>query len=225
VKNRAWWVALRYNAGGLHVGYSYLNDKDIPITAAFSAGGANNVINAATGAAVAIGTFTGKTKVTSNRITFKYNFAAGFGVGLLWASDKFDVNSPLTAGPNSMDIKRRTWALPLTYATGAHHFFLTYAKANDWDGQFGGVSWDSARNSAAIGGQAANSLTFGSETGAKLVAVGYAYKLSQRTNVGLSYIKITNDALARYNMFANSDTNTSVGADPRAFAFNVRHTF
>jgi hypothetical protein len=224
LKNRAWRATFRYNTGGLHLHYSYLNDKDIPNTGTFSAGGTNGVVNAATAAATAAGAFTGAVKVTSNRIGAKYRFGNGFGMGFLWASDKFTQSSPLTAGSPTIDVKRRTTAIPLTFDTGPHAFFFTWAKANDWTGQIAGISWGSATN-GAINGQAANTLNYGSETGAKLISMGYAYKLSQRTNIGLSYIKITNDALVRYNMFANSDTNASVGADPRAFAFNMRHTF
>ena len=51
------------------------------------------------------------------------------------------------------------------------------------------------------------------------------YNLSQRTNVSVGYARTRNDALVRYDMFANTTGNASVGADPRSVSLGLRHTF
>jgi predicted porin len=72
---------------------------------------------------------------------------------------------------------------------------------------------------------AAGAYNFGSSTGANFISIGYMYNLSQRTNVSVGYARTRNEALVRYDMFANSSGNTAIGADPRSISFGLRHTF
>jgi len=100
----------------------------------------------------------------------------------------------------------------------------TYGRARDWRGTIGGVGVNQVL-SPAIGGAAAGSFNFGSDTGASQISLGYMYNLSQRTNISVGYSRTRNDALVRYDMFANSSGNTAVGGDPRSISFGLRHTF
>jgi predicted porin len=123
-----------------------------------------------------------------------------------------------------VSLKRTVWAFPISYDTGNHHVMATWARARDWRGQIGGVGLGSV-SIGALNGQPANTLNFGSDTGANFFSLGYMYNLSQRTNVSVGYARTRNDALVRYDMFANGTGNTAIGADPRSVSVGLRHTF
>jgi len=212
-KNRVWNMAARYQAGGLTVNYSYLSDRDAVTTnVTLSLGGSGSLVVPLAAA----------WKVNSNRMGARYKFAMGLGIGIMFDSSRVSNN---TAAPASnVNIKRTVWAFPVTYETGNHHMYASYSRARDWKGAIGGFDVGAPQNTIVVGGQTNN---LGSSTGAKNISVGYAYKLSQRTNAHVSYQKITNDALAGYDFFANSVGMgvANIGADPRTLAVGLRHTF
>ena len=208
-KNRNWSFSPRYEMGGLTVVYSYMQDKDGTSagTPQFSIGGTN------LGAAGA----TSAWKITSNRLGVRYKFAMGLGIGALWDVGKVS-NTNLIAA-NQIGIKRTVWAFPISYDTGNHHVMATWARARDWKGSFGGAGLGTP---ILIG---ATNYTLAGDTGANFFSVGYMYNLSQRTNVSVGYARTRNDALVRYDQFANSTGNTAIGVDPRSFSVGLRHTF
>ena len=213
-KNRMWNFAPRYENGGLTVQYSYLQDKDI-------LGGAAAFWNLpAAGAATVF-------KITSNRLGARYKFANGLGIGAMWDSSKTNIAAETGAlvGLPGSSVKRTVWAIPVTYDFGNHHLQGTWARANNWSGNLGGISVGNVNITPAAVAPATFSV--GSETGARLWSLGYQYNLSQRTNVSLSYATIRNKALARYDFFANSSglAAGSYGADPRTFGIGLRHTW
>jgi predicted porin len=215
-KNRNWSISPRYEAGGLSVVYSYMQDKDAVTNTTLSFAGTTLAPGAAPGTIW---------KVTSNRLGVRYKFAFGLGIGGIWDAGKVSGNNPLAAGgAGSANIKRNVWAFPISYDTGNHHVMATYARARDWRGSIGGVNVGEVL-SPAIGTTAAGSFNFGSSTGASFISIGYMYNLSQRTNVSVGYARTRNEALVRYDMFANSSGNASIGADPRSFSLGLRHTF
>jgi predicted porin len=215
-KNRMWNFAPKFESGGLTAYYSYLQDKDI-------LGGAPTVW----GAVPVVGLANTNFKITSNRLGVRYKFAFGLGIGAMWDSSKMNIAAETAGGVGlpSSSIKRTVWAIPVTYDFGNHHIQGTWARANNWSGNLGGVS---VGNIAVIPAAVAPaSFTVGSETGARMWSFGYQYNLSQRTNVSLSYATIRNRALARYDFFANSSglAAGSYGADPRTFGIGLRHTW
>jgi len=214
-KNRVWNIAARYESGGLSVGYSYLSDKDINQV--------STTLSAGTGgfAGIAVPQYTAVWKVTSNRLGARYKFANGLGIGAWWDSSRASARSSIAFGNGNVRVKRTVWSIPLTYTTGNHHVYGSWSKAGDWNGSAGGVSFRD------LGSFGTNGQSLNNNTGAKFIAVGYAYKLSQRTNVGVSYQKITNESFAAYDLFANSVgmAEGNIGADPRTFAVNLRHNF
>jgi predicted porin len=102
--------------------------------------------------------------------------------------------------------KRNAWSVPLSYQTGRHNFWLEYSQA---------------QNDKATPGK----------DGAKMWAVAYAYDLSRRTSVGLTYARIKNDDAAFYNLWysaaavGNADAAVAPGEDPRIIGMTVRHAF
>jgi len=218
-KNRNWSFAPRYEAGGLTVQYSYMQDKDGISTYTNTIGGAGLNFN---GVAQATAAVTSVWKIKSNRLGVRYKFANGLGIGGIWDQGKTD--SQTTAGTNQFNLKRTVWSFPISYEAGNHQVMATWARARDWRGSINGVNVNNI-SITALGSQANNTLNFGSNTGAKQISIGYMYKLSQRTNVHVGYSKTTNEALVRYDMFANASGNTAIGADPRSVSFGLRHTF
>lgn len=219
-KNRNWAFTPRYESGGLSVVYSYMQDKDaVNVVTGLTIAGAGLVVN---GVAQVTAGSTSAWKITSNRLGARYKFANGLGIGAIWDSGKISNTNNVAA--NSISVKRTVWAFPLTYDTGNHHLMATWARARDWRGQIAGAGL-SAVSTTAIGGSAAGSFNFGSDTGANFFSLGYMYNLSQRTNISVGYARTRNDALVRYDMFANASGNASVGADPRSLSFGLRHTF
>jgi len=214
-KNKVWNFAPRYESGGLTIQYSYLSDKDSVTTATLTFGNIGNVAaQLGTGASVG-GAATTAWKMTSNRLGARYKFANGLGIGAVWDSSKA-VGTHEAAVAGNTSIKRTSWAFPVSYETGNHHVYGTYGRARDWKGQLAGTALGTAAINPVYGG---NTYSLANDTGAKYWVLGYAYKLSQRTNVHVSYTTIRNEALARYDMFANT-TGTGAqqfGADPRAF--------
>jgi predicted porin len=203
-KNRAYNLAPRWEGGGFVVQYSYLQDKDIGAAGTVSTGNGTNLLAA-----------TGNFKVTSNRIGVRYRFGMGLGLGFIWDESKLTGSTNVGSG----DLKRDVWSIPITFDTGNHSFNFQYSVADDWDGNVasgtGGV--------VTINGETGINLT--SETGAQMWAIGYAYKLSKRTNVHVSYAEIRNEKAVRYDTFANSTGVTGFGADPKQLALGIRHTW
>jgi predicted porin len=213
-KERVWNFSPNYVNGGLVVNWSYIQDKDITTAAPATMWG------------LPLSAGLANLKITGNRIGGKYKFANGLGIGALYDESKLHVDAETAAfvAQPSSEIKRHVWALMGTYDMGNHHFQLTYADANDWSGNIGGTGVGAVviTNTNNTGTN-----TVGSATGAKLWSMGYQYNLSQRTNVSLSYSQIRNDALVRYDFFANVAGLAAgqYGADPKTFAVGLRHTW
>jgi predicted porin len=233
-KNRVWHVAARYQTGGLQVRYSYLRDDDAATTGAITFGGVAGLagFGAAAGTISAVAGTVSDTagnnlnttawEITSNRLGIRYRFAFGLGLGFVWDQSKLEGQHD---GPiNSTGFKRTSWAIPVTYEFGNHSLYSTYGKARDWKGNVGGLG---VGDFAITMPDGVSTHTLGNETGSRFFTIGYVYKLSQRTNVHLSYQQIKNEALARYDFFANTSGTgqTNFGGDPRSFAAGIRHTF
>jgi len=214
-KNRVWNFAPSYSAGPLFVFYSHLRDKDINVTPTFFTG------MAAGAAALGAGT----SDIRSDRIVAAYTFPFGLKIGLIY--DRSKLNHTPTSPAVGSEIKRDVWVFPLSYTAGAHAVHFQYSRARDWKGNVGGVDLGAAAaNITPVAGGSVYSP--GGDTGAKMFSIGYQYDLSKRTNLHLSYSKITNEALAGYDFFsapANITASTGAGADPRVYSIGLRHAF
>lgn len=107
------------------------------------------------------------------------------------------------AGAGGGDRTRNAWEVPVSYTFGPSTVLASYTRANDFS-------------------DAAN-------TGAKMWVIGYDYALSKRTNVGLFYGKLTNDAAANYQPYLTGTTATGsslvAGESATTVALGVKHTF
>ena len=67
--------------------------------------------------------------------------------------------------------------------------------------------------------------------GAYMIGAAYAYDLSKRTSIGISYAMVKNDAGAVYNLYGGGGGYASTGAaplpgeDPRVWSLAIRHAF
>jgi len=136
----------------------------------------------------------------------------GFHVGLAWDKSK------LRTSIGGTETNRRTaWTLPIEYRTGPHNIYFHYTKARD----------DKA---TAV------------QDGGRMTAIAYAYDLSKRTSMAVTYVSIRNDVGAAYNLFgaaagsigtgatvpggaAGSASGVVAGEDPRLLSVTLRHVF
>lgn len=127
----------------------------------------------------------------------------------VWGGLKLGLNydhSKLTSAAGVTTSNRTAWAPTLRYSTAPHNFFLEYAKAKD----------DKATAVA---------------DGAYMIGAGYAYDLSKRTAIGISYATVKNDSGAFYNVYGGSAGYASAnaaplpGEDPRVWSLSVKHAF
>ncbi|MBL8491623.1 MAG: porin, partial [Rhodocyclaceae bacterium] len=203
-KDKGILINPQYKNGPIAVSYSYLNAKNNSLTAAQVA--ANPTLG------VLAGTATNNIDVRSNRLGGAYTFPMGLKVGLMWDKSKVSYNASSVVGNAGLYVERTAWALPITYTTGAHSLYFTYAKASDLK--------------TNIAGGLPN-------TNAKQYTLAYSYALSKRTDLNVTWSSVSNDTAGQYD-FWHPSSNVSgggglaaaqAGADPRMFAVGVRHAF
>ncbi|MEW5864996.1 MAG: porin [Pseudomonadota bacterium] len=143
---------------------------------------------------------------------YGYYTWGGFKLGLMWNKSKLNAAATAAGLPavGTQLSNRTAWSIPIRYSWANHHILAHYTKARD----------DKAT---------------AAQDGAKMWALMYAYSLSKRTSVSLSYTKLTNDGNATaggagYNLYTNivlgsANAGTTAGEDVRALIFGVRHNF
>lgn len=128
----------------------------------------------------------------------------GWKVGLAW--DKARIR-PAAGGA---DTSRRTaWSIPVHYEWGKHGIYAHYDHA--------GNDKATAINDSAT-----------------MFAISYAYKMSKRTSLALTYAQINNNVGGRYNFFTGAGglgsgstavTAALAGSDPRIMSATINHKF
>ena len=132
-----------------------------------------------------------------------YTFANSLKIGGIYSRQKFDT-SPVQAG------RVNTWHLGVDWKiSGPHGLRASWTAAGDVKG-----------NSAAIG---ATRPAAGGDTGADLWQIRYVHTLSKRTELTAGYVKLKNDANARYQL--GGLNNNQAGNDPSAIAIALDHRF
>jgi len=126
----------------------------------------------------------------------------GLKLGLAWDKSKLKVAATGVEASN-----RTAWSVPVQYTWGNHGIYGHYTKAG-------------------------NDKSTAAADGSKMIALSYAYNLSKRTSMALTYAKITNDVGAVYNLFTSAALGLGAGAgaiaageDPRMWGVTVRHAF
>jgi len=210
-KNKAINFAPQYSNGPIFVGLSYLKDSDLTTAPSTTYAGATG------GPAVASTLW----DITSTRLSGAYTFPFGLKLGLIYDSSK--LKGKATAPALGAEIKRSVWAIPISWNTGAHTIFATYAQASKLKGDIGGADLSAINVTPAGGAPQA----IGENSKAKFYSLGYQFDLSKRTNVHVNFSQIKNDNLVGYDFFANASGMgpTNFGADPRIISLGLRHAF
>jgi predicted porin len=148
----------------------------------------------------------------SDRLSAYYRFGMGLKVGL--AYDNSRIRGAF--GGTTLS-KRSAWSLPIEYSWGPHNLYFHYDRA-------------SRDKSAATDAGSVQALNGDADSRATMWALAYAYDLSKRTSVALSYARINNRAGAAYNLFTSAThglANVPVanGEDPSMWGVTLRHQF
>jgi predicted porin len=132
----------------------------------------------------------------------------GLRIGAAWDKSKVTnegVNNAVTGSTTAA--RRDAWSIPIEYSWGPHFIGGHYTKAN-------------------------NDKATPVQDGAKMWAIGYAYSLSKRSSVGVTYAQISNDTGATYTPFTGNgglgggSAHTALpGEDPRFWSMTIRHAF
>jgi predicted porin len=149
-----------------------------------------------------------------------YNF--GFvDVGLAYEN----MNYKLVAG----ECESVTYGVALAIPVGQGHIRTSYAKADDIDGTF----VVGAAPGASVGAPTAcnSSVAATADNGGQFWSLGYDYRFSKRTTVGIGYAAIKNDpgAVFTWSGAASSQgalsLNPPAGSDPSTFFVSMIHRF
>jgi len=133
----------------------------------------------------------------------------GFGLrlGAVYERTKYDV--PASAGGG--DLKRDFWGISGTVPLGGGNIYAFWGRAGKGKG--------SALDGVAVGG-----LVKGPDSKADQWELTYSYNLSPRTLLYAGYVKIRNDANARYTFNINPYP-IAPGGDPGGAVFGIVHFF
>ena len=178
---------------------------------------ARSNIGSAGATAVGYGASDSAVKGKATKLGFGYNFGST-KVGLIWERIKDNASNGVKASTyssfgNTNSRDRKAWYLGAAHNMGKVTLKGAYNKMGDMDGL--------------------------SESGAKQWTVGADYALSKRTSVYALYTKMSNEQNAAYslgqggtsmatNVMGNAGTGVAEsrgGADPKAFAVGMVHTF
>lgn len=100
--------------------------------------------------------------------------------------------------------KRNAWSLPASYTWGNHSVHAHYTRAE-------------------------NDKATAADDSAKMWGMAYAYDLSKRTSVALTYAQIKNAANGTYNFFTATSLGVgaavAAGEDPKMWGVTLRHAF
>jgi len=221
-KNRAWNIVPTYSNGPIYVSWSYLKDKDIVTNQAVVYSGAT-VAGVGAGATVGSAGAANLSTITSSRLHGAYTFPFGLKLGLIVDASKLELKSSGTLAGS--EVKKTTWAVPISWNTGAHTIFATYAQASKLKGNVAGTDVGSILVTPS--GVGTTPISVGDNSKAKFYSLGYQFDLSKRTTLHLTYAQIKNDKLIGYDFFSNTVgmANSNFGADPKIFSLGLRHAF
>ena len=202
---RGWNINPTYTSDNWAAGYSFWDAKTDAPTAVYSAAlqglGNNGGLPAAGTPAV------GQLASADQRSDSFYGHytSGGWKLGFIWNKTKLTAAATAAGlAPTGAEVGNRTaWSIPLRYATGPHAFMAAYTRASD----------DSATPL---------------QDGAKMWALTYAYTLSKRTFLALSWANLKNDGAGAYTPYVSSASvngGLAPGESARTIALGIRHNF
>ena len=213
-KGNAIVIAPGYSSGPFSMQYIWFDNKMDGFAAVAGAG--VSWIGAAT-PSLAAGSAVVR-DVKANKLWATYHFSNGFSLTGQWskisltnAYTGFGAQTNFSGGTKLSD--QTKWHVGGKYATGPHTVTLDYTK----------VAADKVITNAA--GQTGG-------TGGKMWAAGWMYELSKRTEVGLSYAKLTNDTNNAYgpqdtasNGLGGTNVASNAGESYTIWGANMTHKF
>src|SRR6266567_2187378 len=140
--------------------------------------------------------------------TGAYDFGTimqGFGLRLAVVYKRTKYDTP------TGDLKRDFWGVSGTIPVGGGKVYLFYGRANDGSG--------GAADGTTVGG-----LVKGPDTATQHWEISYSYSLSPRTLLYAGYVKINNEANAKYEFNINSYP-IAPGGKPGGLVFGIVHFF
>ncbi len=206
-------IAPKYTVGGFSGQYLYMDNKTD-----------GQSINSGASSWAGAATVNAATSIRSNDIKAHkaygtYDFGNGFAATAIWT--RVTLTNSYTgllaqtnfSGGNKLS-EKTIWQLGARYVTGPHSFTADYTKAG----------------SDKI---VTNSLGQTGQTGAKSIAAGWMYELSKRTEVGLTYVKTTNDIntgngpqdTANFALGGTGTRFNNAGESYSVFGGNITHKF
>jgi predicted porin len=155
-------------------------------------------------------TTTATTKDTGMKLGARYKFGP-HGIAAVIETLKFQGNLAATALPKTFTVgaateaKQKSMFVGYRGEFGVHNVRLSYVKAKDLELNNGGTA---------------------PNTNAKMMAMGYGYDFSKRTEGVIFYTKITNASASRHDFAVNGlIAANNNGADPRGIAIGIKHRF
>jgi predicted porin len=120
------------------------------------------------------------------------------------------------------DCDAKQWGVALAVPIGQGAIRASYSQADDIDGTYSGAATFTGGSCGAVGA---------GDNGAKQWNLGYDYRFSKRTTVGIGYATIENDAAAVFTWSGLSSSqggqsvNPPAGSDVSIFFINMIHRF
>jgi predicted porin len=120
------------------------------------------------------------------------------------------------------DCDATQWGVALAIPIGQGAIRASYSQAEDIEGTYSGAATFTTGSCGAVGT---------ADNGAKQWNLGYDYRFSKRTTVGIGYAMIDNDAAAGFTWSGLSSTqggqsvNPLAGSDVEIFFINILHRF
>jgi predicted porin len=146
-----------------------------------------------------------------HRLYGNYTFGFGLDIGLAWDHSKLTgiSNAAVSTADGATLSKRTAWSIPLQYSFMGKHQLT------------GAYTWAKSDKASP-----ADDL----KTKAHMWSISYAYDLSKRTSVALTFAKIKNQENAGYQLFTTTSLGlatggTMAGEDPRMLGTTIRHAF
>jgi len=142
-----------------------------------------------------------------HRVGAKYNVLPQLMLGAFYDA----AESSGTFGAGKGKITKDTWGVISQWEAGAHGVYamLVNVRPVECSGVTTGNGVACAR---------------ASDTGARLLTLGYTYDLSKRTMIRAAVSRISNESAARYD-FSNGSIGAGAGADPTGISVGLRHRF
>ncbi|HVK53411.1 MAG TPA: porin, partial [Burkholderiales bacterium] len=137
---------------------------------------------------------------------------AGFTIGALW--DRIRHENPdlnFTVAADQVDRERDAYGVFAAYETGRWAFGTSFAKADEVEDKVAGTDL--------------------ADTDARFFQLSANYNISKRTTIYATYAKITNEASAMYDFFAQAAVSDSgpgfigLGSDPTTLIIGINHYF